>query len=263
MILSFNDVSFRYSDRPVLQHISFDIQPGEFIGLAGPNGSGKTTLLRLLVNLLKPSSGSIELDGLPLSKIPSRQIARRLAYVPQEHHSEFQFSVHEIVLMGRTPYLNTFGFEREEDFAVASEMMKLMHIDHLADHAIGDLSDGERQRAYLARALVQEADILLLDEPNAHLDIAHQIGIFSILKSINTKKPLTVVFVVHDLNLASLFSQRIVLLKDGFLEAVGKPDAVLTEKIISQVFSTGVAIDKHPAYDTPRVTILPHQIKSY
>ena len=257
VILGINDVSFRYTDRPVLQHISFDIQSGEFIGLAGPNGSGKTTLLRILVNLLHPTSGSIELDGIPLSRYPRQKLARRIAFVPQEHHAEFPFSVLEIVLMGRTPYLNNFGFERDEDFDIAHQMMKVMDIEHLASHAIADISGGERQRAFLARALVQEADILLLDEPNAHLDIGHQIGIFSILKSLTSKKPSTVIFVVHDLNLASLFSQRIALLHNGILEAIGKPEDVLTQQIISRVFSTDVTIDRHPSFNAPRVTVLP------
>ena len=261
MILRINDVSFRYSDRPVLQHISIQIRAGECIGLAGPNGSGKTTLLRLLARLLEPGSGSIEVDGQPLDKISRRQLARRIAYVPQDHHAGFAFSVLEVVLMGRTPFLNGFGFERPEDFAIAGRMMDLMDITHLRNHSVADLSGGERQRAFLARALAQQADILLLDEPNAHLDIAHQIAIFSILKSLRIEKQLTVIFVVHDLNLASLFGDRIALLHEGKLAALGASHEVLTEDTIADVFSTEVTVDRHPVMDTPRVTVIPRWTK--
>ncbi len=257
MNLRVENVSFRYTDRPVLQHISFEVQAGEFLSLIGPNGSGKTTLLRLLTRLHSPSSGRVVLDDIPLSNYSHTDIARRVAYVPQEHPTVFPFTVMEVVLMGRSPHLRGIGFERPEDVAIAHEMMKLTDTSNLADHPITALSGGERQRAYLARALAQQASILLLDEPNAHLDIAHQLSIFTIIKHLKTRRALTVVSVSHDLNLAAVYSDRVLMLHEGKIAAFGTPDEVLTSHLITKVFGTPVLVDRHPWSNALRVTVSP------
>jgi iron complex transport system ATP-binding protein len=255
--LRVENLSFQYTVRPVLQHISFEVQAGEFLSLIGPNGSGKTTLLRLIARLHTPSSGCVLLDGRPLSGYSHTEIARRIAYVPQEHPTAFPFTVMEVVLMGRSPHLHGVGFERPEDIAIAREMMDLTDIDHLANHPVTALSGGERQRAYLARALAQEASILLLDEPNTHLDIAHQLSIFTIIKHLISRKGLTVVSVSHDLNLTAIYSDRVLMLHRGEVAAHGTPDEVLTSQLISSIFETQVLVDRHPWNNVPRITVTP------
>jgi len=255
--LRIENVSFRYTIRPVLQHISFEIPAGRFLSLIGPNGSGKTSLLRLLARLASPTSGRILLDGLPLPSYSQTDIARHIAYVPQEHPAIFSFTVMEVVLMGRSPHLRGIGFESSRDISIAREMMELTGIGHLADHPITALSGGERQLAYLARALAQEASILLLDEPNTHLDIAHQLSIFAVIERLRARKELTIVSVSHDLNLAAITSDSVLILRDGTLAALGTPGEVLTSETIASVFGTEVFVDRHPSSDLPRVTIAP------
>jgi iron complex transport system ATP-binding protein len=253
--LKVENVSFQYTVRAVLQHISFEVHAGEFLGLIGPNGSGKTTLLRLVARLHSPTSGRVLLDETELSGYSHADIARRVAYVPQDHPDVFPFTVMEIVLMGRSPHLRGIGFERADDIAIAREMMELTDIAYLADHPITALSGGERQRAYLARALAQQASILLLDEPNTHLDIAHQGSIFSIIKQLKNRRSLTVLSVSHDLNLAAMYSDRILMLHEGEIAAIGPPGEVLTSQLISRVFKAPVLVDRHPRSGTPRITM--------
>ena len=252
-----DNISFSYDlVTPVLRDVSFAVHKGEFLSLVGPNGSGKTTLLRLLDRIFDPSRGRILLSGQPLSKFSRSAIAQKMAFVPQDGGPQFPFTVHEIILMGRAPYTRGMAFENAHDREVAREMMKLTDIEHLADHSITDLSGGERQRAFIARAFAQEPEILLLDEPNAHLDIAHQVDIFRIIKTFNTQRGLTVVSVSHDLNLAAAYSDRVAMFLSGSLVALGTPREVLTKKCIEQVFRTEVLIDEHPTRCTPRVTLL-------
>jgi iron complex transport system ATP-binding protein len=222
----------------------------------GPNGAGKSTLLKLLARFLVPSEGSILCTGVPLSGISRSELARRIAYVPQEREIHFSFTVEEIVLMGRSPHVQGRMFESSRDRAIAREMMRLTDIGHLAAHPVGTLSGGERQRVFIARALAQEPETLLLDEPNAHLDIAHQVEIFRLLTQLHRESRITVISVSHDLNLAAMHSDRIAVLLCGGLSALGTPAEVLTEHRIQHVFSTPVVVDRHPRLNTPRVTLL-------
>ncbi|MFN0156612.1 MAG: ABC transporter ATP-binding protein [Bacteroidota bacterium] len=254
--LTINDVSFRYTPSvPTLQHVSFDVMPGEFLSIVGPNGSGKSTLLRLLDRIYVPHSGKIALDGQSLASYTRAELARRIAFVPQDSGIMFPFTVEELVLMGRAPHTMGRAFESMHDREVAVAMMSLLDIAHLANQSVTTLSDGERQRVLIARALAQEARILLLDEPNAHLDIAHQIDVFAILKKLNKEKGLTIVSVSHDLNLASAFSNRIAMLMCGSIAAIGTPAEVLTEARIKNVFRTDVLVDTHPDEETLRITL--------
>ncbi len=254
--LSVDAVTFSYQRTvPVLRDISFFVAKGEFLSLVGPNGSGKTTLLRLLDRIFLPDRGSIALGDRPLPRFSRSELARRIAFVPQEGGIQFPFTVYEIVLMGRSPHTRGMAFENARDRAIAREVMALTDIDHLADHPITRLSGGERQRAFIARALAQQPEILLLDEPNAHLDISHQLDIFRLIKKRNTDSGLTVVSVSHDLNLAAAYSDRVAILQSGAIAAIGPPDAVLTEQRIREVFHTEVLIDSHPIHHGVRVTL--------
>lgn len=251
-----DNVSFSYDlGTPTLSDISFSVSRSEFLSILGPNGSGKTTLLRLLDRIYVPRRGRILLDGRNLLEYSRNELARRIAFVPQDSSIAFPFTVMEVVLMGRAPFLNGRAFENEHDREIAVAMMERTDIRHLARQPVTALSGGERQRVLIARALAQQPEIVLLDEPNAHLDIAHQIDIFDILKQLSSETGLTVVSVSHDLNLASLYSTRIAMLMCGSLVAVGTPHDVLSEERIRDVFRTSVIVDTHPAGSAPRITL--------
>ena len=255
--INVDNVSFGYEPAvPVVRNVSLTVQAGEFLTFIGPNGSGKTTLLRLLDRILLPQRGTIMLDGLPLTRLARAAIARRIAFVPQDSAIQFPFSVEDVVLMGRAPHTRGLAFEKPADRERARVVMALTDITHLADHAITDLSGGERQRVLIARALAQEPGIILLDEPNAHLDIAHQVDMFRIIKRLNTESGLTVLSVSHDLNLAAAYSDRIAMMVGGTLAALGTPAEVLTDARIHDVFRTPVIVDTHPVHGTPRVSLL-------
>lgn len=262
MNLSVENLQFRYPGVPVLRDISFNVPAGDFLSLLGPNGSGKSTLLRLLDRILLPQAGSIILDGRVLSTYSRRDLARTIAYVPQDTLWVFPYTVLEVVLMGRSPHVGRSGFENQQDIDIAWETMRLTDIDHLADKLITAISGGERQRVLIARALSQKPEILLLDEPNAHLDINHQVEIFQILQEQNEQHHLTIVSVSHDLNLAAAFSKRILLLgepgNDGStIFAIGQPREVLTESTIERVYKTHVLVDQLPSSSSLRISLLP------
>ncbi len=256
-VLTVDNVSFSYiSGTPTLQNVSLEVKRGEFLTLVGPNGSGKSTLLKLLDRIYLPDAGSVRLDGKALSGYARPDLARKIAYVPQDRDTAFPFTVEEIVLMGRAPHAGGAMFESPHDRDIARHMMELTDIAHLASHPITNLSGGERQRAFIARALAQQPLVLLLDEPTAHLDIAHQVEIFRLLRSLSIDSGLTVLSVSHDLNLASMYSDRIAMLLCGALTAIGTPPAVLTVDRIREVFRADVVVDRHPVTDTPRVTMV-------
>ena len=256
--LATKSISFSYIPQvPTVHDITLEIAKGDFLTLVGPNGSGKTTLLRLLDRILLPEQGSILLEGKEIGLYSRIELARRIAFVPQEPQPQFPFTVAEIVLMGRAPHSRGSVFENTHDRDVARSMMQLTDTLHLADKPITALSGGERQRVYIARALAQEPQIILLDEPNAHLDIAHQIDVFRILRRLNQESGMTVISVSHDLNLAAAYSDRIALLVCGSMAAVGAPRDVLTEDRIREAFQTEVLVDAHPKNDVPRITLVP------
>lgn len=240
-----------------IRDVSFTVERGEFLSILGPNGSGKTTLLRIIDRILLPQKGTVKIFGQDYLTLPRKELAKRIGVVPQEHPFVFPFTVKEIVLMGRTPHLRGLGFESKHDEEIARQAMELTDIEHLASKPMTELSGGERQRVFIARALAQVPDILLLDEPNAHLDITHQLDILHLTRSLSKQRGLTVIAVFHDLNLAALFSNRIVLLSNGSVAALGSPQEVLTQNYLSTVFRTKVTVDRHPFADVPRVTIIP------
>jgi iron complex transport system ATP-binding protein len=255
--LTVEAVSFGY--RPgtsVLRGVSLTVRTGEFLSLVGPNGSGKTTLLRLLDRIFVPQSGRILLGGRPLGEYARVALARRIAFVPQESGVLFPFTVKELVLMGRSPHARGTLFANKHDLEVVDEVMSLTDIGHLAGQPVTALSGGERQRVIIARALAQEPAVILLDEPNAHLDLSHQLAAFALLRRMNTGRGLTVVSVSHDLNLAATFSDRVAVLVGGRLTAVGAPRDVLTSSLIREAFQTHVLVDPHPVGGGPRITVL-------
>jgi len=243
-----------------LRNMSFEVRDGEILGLLGPNGSGKTSLLKLLGKIMRPEAGSIELFGSDVTGILQDVVARLVAFVPQEQQQIFPFSIMETVLMGRFPHrargrFGTFGWEGEADLRMAQDAMKDMDVLQLADRSIHDVSSGERQRAIIARALAQQPRVLLLDEPTAFLDLNHQVEICRILRKLNDERGLAVVLVSHDLNMASQYCDRIMLMENGSLFRIGTPDDVITPDALRAVYHCDVLVDRHPESGLPRVTL--------
>ena len=243
---------------PVLRNISLKISSGEVLGILGPNGSGKSTLLKILMRILIPQRGSVELFGQPHAAFSQAEISRHVAFVPQETQQAFPFTINEMVLMGRYPHHNRtwgLGWEGAQDRAVAMQAMRDLDVSHLGTRLITNVSGGERQRAVIARALAQEPEILLLDEPTAFLDLHHQLDIARIIRRLNRERGLTVVLVSHDLNLASQYCDRLVLLREGEIVTMGSPEEVIARESLEPVYGCPVLLDQHPQTGKPRVTL--------
>jgi iron complex transport system ATP-binding protein len=246
-----HDLRFRYDDWDVLKGISFEFREGEILGVLGPNASGKTTLLKNLSGLLKPVSGRVSIGGREADSIPKKELARQIAFVPQTEESFLDFSAEQTVLMGRAPYLGFWGFEGENDRAKAREAMERTGTWALRRRGLHELSGGERQRVILARALAQEARILILDEPTSHLDVRYQKEILDLCAALNRERGLSILMTLHDLNLASLYAHRLLLLKDGAIARMGTPPEVLTEGTIASVFDVPMRIVADPKSGLP------------
>jgi len=254
--LKCRDVSFRYRRDWVVRDISFRVARGEFFGILGPNGSGKTTLLKIVDGILPPGGGSVHIGDTDITGMKRSDIARIVAMVPQDSPLIFPFTVGEIVLMGRAPHLGRLMFERERDHAVSHRALSLTDTLSLVERTMDELSGGERQRVLIARALAQEPDIVLLDESTAFLDIRHQVAFFELMGELNRTEGLTVIAVTHDINLAALFCDRIMLLKEGWMHSIGTPGEVITASHIREVYETEVMVDGNPQTGSPRVTLV-------
>lgn len=242
-MIGLQNISFHYDDGvEVLNNISLEVLGGEFVGILGPNGSGKTTLIKIISGQLKAQTGFAKANDVDIRSFNHRDLGRTIAVVPQETAIPFQFSTLEVVLMGRAPYMPLFGFETEEDIKIAKEAMTSTDVVRLADRNIQELSGGEKQRVIVARALAQQPKILILDEPTTFLDIRHQMDLYQLIRKKNHEDKLTVITVLHDINLASTFCDRIVFLKSGKIVADGLPQEVVTYHKIKEVFETEVFV---------------------
>ncbi len=255
-IYELNEIWFRYYRDWILKDIGFQVEKGELLGIIGPNGSGKTTLLRILDRILVPQKGKVVIDSLDIRGIRRKEIAQMVAVVPQEPLFSFSFSVLEVVLMGRAPHLRSVGFEGKKDYSIARRAMELTDTWRFSARSITELSGGERQRVMIARALTQEPEILLLDEPTSHLDINHQVEIMDIIKDLNITKGLTVIVVSHDINLSAEYCDRIVMLSEGEIHQMGSAGEVITAQNLQDVYGAKVLVDTNPASSAPRVTLL-------
>jgi len=251
--LELSQVTAGYGSRPVLREVNLNVNGGEVLALVGPNGAGKSTLVRAVTGVTPVTGGVIRLDGTDLLRLSPVGRARRVAVVPQAAHLPEAFTVSEIVLMGRTPYLSWLGRESEADRRIALAAMERTDTADLADRPIGELSGGEQQRVLIARALAQSAPVLLLDEPTAHLDLKHQVGILGLVRGLARSEGLAVLAALHDLNLAGQFADRVALLAGGELRAVGAPDEVFTPAHLAPAYGLPVSVIPHPAYGTPLV----------
>ncbi len=241
-LLEAEQVSFAYGGRPAIRGVTLAVVEGEMLAIAGPNGSGKSTLLGLLAGTRAPSAGTVRLAGRSLRDYDRRALARAIAVVPQETAVSFPYRVAEMVLIGRAPHLRGIGLERAHDIAAAERAMARTGVLTLADRPLSELSGGERQRVIVARALAQEPRVLLLDEPTTFLDLRHAIEILDLVVDLNRRERLTVVAVLHDLTVASMYFPRLVFLREGCLAIDGAPADVVTEATIRDVFDADVEV---------------------
>jgi len=258
-LVKVEDVFGGYTKESIIKEASFKISQGEFLGIIGPNGSGKSTLLKLMSRILFPQKGKILFKDKDITKVKLKELCQEIAFVPQDTLINFSFLVWEIVLMGRIPHLKRLQLETKKDFLIAENSLSLTDALHLKDKKIDELSAGERQRVIIAKTLTQEPILLFLDEPTSHLDIGHQIQILDLLRKLNQEKNLTVVIILHDLNLASEYCQRLILLNEGKVFKEGAPSEVLTYQNIETVYKTIVVVNKNPISSKPYVVLVPKE----
>lgn len=259
MLLKVKGVVFTYdSVRAVraIDGVTFEAMEGEILGIIGPNGSGKTTLLRCVNGALEPQGGAIFIDGQAISKLSHREIARIVGVVPQNSSTSFPFSVLDTILMGRNPHLGRFAKEGQGDIKAVESAMELTGTRHLAERRMDELSGGERQRVIIARALTQQPEVLLLDEPTLHLDANHQLEVLELIRKLTIRKHLTTLMVSHDLNMAARFCDRLLLLKSGKVFATGSVDEVLTREHIGETFGVDAEVSYHTLTGAWNVVLL-------
>jgi iron complex transport system ATP-binding protein len=252
-MLSIDDVTIRYEARTVLRHVSLDVHAGEVLALIGPNGVGKSTLLRACSGTLKPIGGRIFSDGQDVQHLRVEERAKLIAVVPQAVRLPEIFNVYETVVMGRTPYLGWLGRESAQDRSAVQAALERTATLELAHRPLGELSGGEQQRVMIARALAQTARILLLDEPTAHLDLKHQANVLSLVGELAHRENYAVLIALHDLNLAAQYADRVALLSNGAVAAIGTPEEVLTEEHLSSAYGLHITVYEHPAHGAPLV----------
>lgn len=250
------NISFSYDLKRILEQVDMDIRKGSFFCLVGPNGSGKSTLLKIISAALKPQKGVVYLGDRNINQMKNREIAKLISFVPQNTSLEFDFKVFDVVLMGRYPYVNKLKGETREDLEIAEKAMQYTNTAHLRERSFMELSGGERQRVILAQALAQEPDILILDEPVSHLDIQHQVELLNLIKRMCVDRKLTAITVLHDLNMASAYSDYIVMLKDGKIMKQGTPFETLTITNIKEIFNIDVYISVSPVANKPYIYAL-------
>jgi iron complex transport system ATP-binding protein len=253
--LRFAGVALRFGAREVLRGVTLDVAPGEVVGLVGRNGAGKTTLLRVATRVLRPQRGSVELAGRPLEAWSRRELARAVAVVPQQTLVPFPFTVAEVVLMGRAPHQPFLGFDSPADLAIAARALERLGIGQLAERSVLALSGGERQLALVARALAQEADLLLLDEPTAFLDLEHRLAVLELVRE-RSREGRSALVVSHDLALAARFCDRVAILSQGRVLAAGPPRDVLDPARLREAF--GIEADVLAAPDGAPI-VVPHR----
>lgn len=246
-----------YQKLPVVKDVSLEAATGKISGIIGPNGSGKTTLFKCICGLIRPRGGRVLLGGQDISRIPRRRFAQTAAFIPQSQVIPFPFTVEEYVLMGRYPHRGRVMPFSPDDRRVVKETLAMLDLTELKDHQIQRLSGGEVQRAILAGGLAQKPEIILMDEPTSHLDIGHQVRLLSLLKGLSENSGLTVLIILHDLNLASAYCDALALMDDGRVFSQGSPAEVLTEENIGQVYRTPVVVGTDPVIGRPHVYFIP------
>ncbi len=258
-MLNVEDLSVRLSKRIVVDGVSFHVSEGEFVGVIGPNGSGKSTLLKTIYRVLKPECGSIEIDDVPIQSMSLRESALKTAVVAQHNYYNFDFSVLDVALMGRSPHKEKMDRDNSEDYRIAREALERVGMLEYEDRGFYTLSGGEQQRVILARALAQQTPFIILDEPTNHLDIKYQLQLMDTIKDLD----LTVLCALHDLNIAGAYCDRLIMMKEGRVFAVGTPEEILRPQTIREVYGVDATVELneetgllnivyHPSYSRNR-----------
>jgi iron complex transport system ATP-binding protein len=260
--LVLRNLNLAYGNSPVLSDVSFSVHEGEFFIIIGPNGSGKTTLVKAISGSARSQRSAVEILGRPLQSYSGKALARSVAVVPQLAPVDIPFTVAEVVLMGRSPHLSFLGLERPKDLELAEQAMVFTNVEHLAGRKLEQLSAGERQRVLIARAICQQSRIIVLDEPTASLDLAHQVHIMDLMERLKSDEGITVVMVSHDLNLAAMYADRLLLMKQGCVMKLGLPNEVLTFETLEQAYGCVLLVDENPLKKVPRVTLVPKRLLS-
>jgi len=253
------NLSYAFGTRSVLKKLSFSVPHSSVFIIIGPNGAGKTTLIKLLVGILKVQTGRIEILQESIDTYSQKRLAKVSAYVPQGLPAGFPFTVEETVLLGRAPHQKVLGLASQNDLDIAQQAMNFTQVAHLARRKLDQLSGGEQQRVLIARALCQQPRVILLDEPTASLDLSHQIRIMDLMEKLKTEKGLTVVMVSHDVNLAAMYADQLLLLKAGEIVCMGPVPEVLNFRTLEETYDCRLLVDKSPLGDLPRVTLVPHR----
>jgi iron complex transport system ATP-binding protein len=258
-VLEVKDLCAGYGNGYVVENICFSLKEGEFLSILGRNGSGKSTLIKALQGLLKNASGQITVDGEDIFSLKARQLAKKIAYVPQIFSFTFEFNVMETIFMGRYIHQGRLGSISSSDSRTVEEVMDLTQVDHLKDKKIAHLSGGERQRVFIARALAQDTPFLFLDEPSSHLDISYQVEIYQILRRLQEEKGKTILTTEHNINLVIPYSQRLMFLKEGKVRALGEPEELITKEKIKEVFEADVEIRENIHSKLPEISLIPKE----
>jgi len=251
-MLEIRNLSFKYKNNPIFKNVRLQVKSGESVGIVGPNGCGKTTLIRVISGVLGPFKGEIYIDDQDLRELSVVERSRRLSVAPQMPEFPLDYTVHQMLMMARNPYLSLFSWESKQDFDIVKEIVILTEIEHLVKRLIRNISGGERQRVLLAMTMIQSTGIVLMDEPTANFDLGYQIGFYRLIKLLKTRE-VAVLLAMHDLSLAAQCCDRIIILFKGGIYAEGTPKEVLTEEILSDVYNTSIKVMYHPDSDSPVV----------
>jgi iron complex transport system ATP-binding protein len=258
-ILEVKNLQAGYGNGAVIQDISFSLEKGTLVTILGPNGSGKTTLIKALQGLLKDASGKVRVAGADLFRMNRREIAQKISFVPQIFDSAFDFTVMEVVSMGRYTHQTRLAGLSSSDKRIIQEVLAMVEVSHLKDRKMAHLSGGERQRVLIARALSQDTPLLFLDEPSSHLDINYGVEIFQILERLREEREKTILSTEHNINLVIPYSQQIIFLKRGKIQSQGEPGLLITKENIKQVFQADVEIRENLASKLPEISLIPRQ----
>lgn len=253
MKIKTEDVKFNIGDTEIIKGINIDVSNKDFVGIIGPNGSGKSTFLKCVYRTLKPSSGIIKFDDISLSKLSVKESSRKMAVVSQHNYYDFDFSVGEIVLMGRSPHKKMMERDSQKDYDIMKESLRKVDMLHFKDRNFNTLSGGEQQRIILARALAQDTECLILDEPTNHLDIKYQLQLMNVVKKLDIE----VIAAIHDLNIAAMYCDKIYVLKDGKIVAYGSPNEILTPKLIKEVYEVNAIVNKNEENGIINISYIP------
>ena len=255
--IAIHNLTYKYDKYNVIEDLSLSLEKNKLYSIIGPNGSGKTTLLKNILNILEVNKNCIYVDGKDIKSYSTLELAKEISYVPQNTNIDFDFTAYEIVLMGRSPYIKRLSEETALDKEIVKSAMERTKVWEMRDIKINHLSGGEQQRVFVARAIAQDTEVILLDEPISHLDICHQIELLDCINTLKENK--TIIAVLHDLNLAAQYSDEIILINSGKIKIQGSPEEVLTQDLISEVYKLKVSMIKDPNTGKPHIIPLSNQ----